>query len=704
MKRYILKWAAVILSALCLTVLLTVGVSAAERNIENDDALRVGYGNLVFKDTIYLRYAVSTETYSVEDMVLLVWTEPKASVDEYLYGTQSMTLSPTGTVGISGVTHAVFDYKGLTAKQMTDYIYARVCIPSEDATEAKYGAVVKYSVLQYSYSMLGKTGSNGTTNEKLIKLLNAMLNYGAAAQEYTEYKTDWLANDAFYEVKMAGGILPDGTTTGLYKKDSKVMLTADAAADGCKFAGWQNSAGETVSTDEAYEITVGEKNEVYMAVYEEAVKYSEGLLFTSNGDGTCYVSGIGSCEDTDLVIPPTSPEGWKVTGVGVSAFNNQTQLTSVVLPENITCIKAYAFQNCNNITNITLPSSLEMVGGSAFIMANRISTVFFNGELSKWLDITFGDLWAAPLGSASQSNTSLHGCLYIQGNLIEHIKIPKGSTTIKKWAFSGFDSIISVEIPNSVTEICEGAFIRCGGLESINIPEGITQIAESTFYGCYNLYNIELPNSIRSIKDSAFRRSGLKEISIPGGVETIYSYCFEYCTNLQSVTLPDTLRDLGYASFNNCWKLEEIIIPKNLTYIPSLGFQSSGLKKVIFEGDIKTIGMYAFSGCPLEDIVFPECLTSIGRDAFQACKFSTVILPDTVSTIDKEAFAYCSNIVTIVIPKSVTSVGTSAFTGCSSLDDVYYTGTADEWDKISIGSYNDYLLTATIHYNYTPDP
>jgi hypothetical protein len=34
------------------------------------------------------------------------------------------------------------------------------------------------------------------------------------------------------------------------------------------------------------------------------------------------------------------------------------------------------------------------------------------------------------------------------------------------------------------------------------------------------------------------------------------------------------------------------------------------------------------------------------------------------------------------------------------LNDVYYTGSEDEWNSISIGSYNGYLKNATIHYNY----
>ena len=45
------------------------------------------------------------------------------------------------------------------------------------------------------------------------------------------------------------------------------------------------------------------------------------LAFTSNGDGTCYVSGvIGTCKDENIIIPSVSPSGDKVTAIGSYAF------------------------------------------------------------------------------------------------------------------------------------------------------------------------------------------------------------------------------------------------------------------------------------------------------------------------------------------------------------------------------------------------
>jgi len=56
-----------------------------------------------------------------------------------------------------------------------------------------------------------------------------------------------------------------------------------------------------------------------------------------------------------------------------------------------------------------------------------------------------------------------------------------------------------------------------------------------------------------------------------------------------------------------------------------------------------------------------------------------------------------------VIGDSVTSIGDGAFFGCSTLKDVYYTGSEEEWEEISIGSNYNKLTNATIHYNYVPE-
>ncbi len=71
--------------------------------------------------------------------------------------------------------------------------------------------------------------------------------------------------------------------------------------------------------------------------------------------------------------------------------------------------------------------------------------------------------------------------------------------------------------------------------------------------------------------------------------------------------------------------------------------------------------------------------------------------------IEGGAFRECKGLTSIIIPNSVKTVERYAFYDCSGLTDVYYMGSESEWKEISIpSSGNEYLTSATIHFNFTP--
>lgn len=85
------------------------------------------------------------------------------------------------------------------------------------------------------------------------------------------------------------------------------------------------------------------------------------------------------------------------------------------------------------------------------------------------------------------------------------------------------------------------------------------------------------------------------------------------------------------------------------------------------------------------------------------CTDSYIVLPDTydgksVISIDGGAFEN-ESITAIYIPKTVTDIGAKAFNGCAKLTDVYYEGSEDDWDDVSVGRSNDPLKNAEFHYN-----
>ena len=68
------------------------------------------------------------------------------------------------------------------------------------------------------------------------------------------------------------------------------------------------------------------------------------------------------------------------------------------------------------------------------------------------------------------------------------------------------------------------------------------------------------------------------------------------------------------------------------------------------------------------------------------------------------AFFLCENLQCIKFGNSLKYIGTSAFRKCPNLTDVYFNGTKKEWESIEIGSSNECLKNATIHFTaYSTD-
>ena len=100
----------------------------------------------------------------------------------------------------------------------------------------------------------------------------------------------------------------------------------------------------------------------------------------------------------------------------------------------------------------------------------------------------------------------------------------------------------------------------------------------------------------------------------------------------------------------------------------------------------------------LTSITIPGNVKEIGNTAFKNCEnLRSVVLSDGVTKIGGSVFYYCTVLTSITIPKSLTSIGADAFLGCDSLTDVYYGGTAADWDNITIWDNSAPLKNATLH-------
>ena len=374
--------------------------------------LSIDYCNLSFQNNVCIKYAVKS---NVSDVKVLIWTEPQK---EYVVGTHNDEITDFYSETINGVSYKIFDYTKLYAKQMTDVVYACAYVEVDDVDY--YSNVNKYSILQYAYNKLGKTGT-ASTDVELQEMLTHMLEYGAGAQKYlNDYKVDRLATDNWYQVKLTAGALDDGCMHGLYLPGDKVTMTAPTKdAYGASFTYWEDSKGNVVGTSATYELTVGNKNETYSPIY---VKSSSGLEFDSNGDGTCYVVGMGDCTDVELVIPAVSPDGDTVIGIDSSAFAGEP-IISISLPITIEEIGRRAFNNCTDLTDVYYDGTEEewneisiSTGNDPLHAATKhfketpvetytVTFVDYNGTVLKTETVNSGESATAPANPSREGYT-----------------------------------------------------------------------------------------------------------------------------------------------------------------------------------------------------------------------------------------------------------------------------------------------------------
>ena len=153
------------------------------------------------------------------------------------------------------------------------------------------------------------------------------------------------------------------------------------------------------------------------------------------GYKNAVLAGIGTCTDTDLIIPsgvrvinegaffdceqitsvvipdsvtelqPSAFEGCtnlksvtigrSVERLGWYAFRNCTKLESVNLPNGIELICEAAFYCCRNLKDVTIPSSVTGIGRNAFDMCENLTTVRYKGTKKEWKHININGKWRA---------------------------------------------------------------------------------------------------------------------------------------------------------------------------------------------------------------------------------------------------------------------------------------------------------------------
>lgn len=271
-------------------------------------------------------------------------------------------------------------------------------------------------------------------------------------------------------------------------------------------------------------------------------------------------------------------------------------------------------------------------------------------------------------------------CLLLYSGLDSVLTLPENyngeSYRIGECAFFANKKIASVVIPNGVVAIGAHAFTSCTALRSITLGTGITEISDCAFDNCTGIIEVvnNSPLDIRlGSEDNGLIAYHAKDIRSGESRLTEHEGFLFYPSNTE------------YGIVGYTGTLRHLTLPD------------------AFCGEPYPILPRAFS-CHefLRGVTLGNGVTEIGESAFADCLLlEEVRLGNNTSTIGSRAFETCMSLERVILPESLRVIGSNAFSGCTCLTDIYYTGDEESFAGLEIGDGNHFLLSATIHYNYS---
>ncbi len=350
-----------------------------------------------------------------------------------------------------------------------------------------------------------------------------------------------------------------------------------------------------------------EKFRYYSREYSSYVKYAYYIPNPPFSGSSIKSLIIGSLVSNYQMSASTTGADYR-HGTWDGAFQNCTNLDSVILCSTAIFIPENTFSGCKKISSLEIPNSVKEIGANAFKYCTELKKITLGSKLE-----TIGANALDSCNSLREINlkspipptykTGFFSASYIN----TQINVPTDAFSIYQeaepwknfWNLSKKDELISIFevdgikysvienknveiVGNRITQqielyinnkveyygntydvvaISNAAFQNCSYLSSVHIEKGIKKIGAAAFKNCSSLKNIILPDSISTIPDECFYGCEiLDSINIPQNVTSIGAHAFYKCKKIKKLTIPSNVTEVGAYALKDCRNLRELIL------------------------------------------------------------------------------------------------------------------------------------------------
>jgi len=260
----------------------------------------------------------------------------------------------------------------------------------------------------------------------------------------------------------------------------------------------------------------------------------------------------GAAATGDFVVPNTIAHdgaSFTVVGIGKGAFDENTNLTSITLNEDLETIGDDAFQY-SSIPSLHLPAKVQSVGHDFHYKATSMTEItvdennpYLCAENSLLMSKDKKIVWGFPVA-----------------NPATELVLPEEVEIVKNDAVNRCKNLLKIVINDGCKTIEDYAFDNCTACIELIIGKGVETIGYRSFRSLSSMTSVTMPDELIEIGEYAFHNcAALPELKLPNKLERINHWAFNNCVSLKTVELPASLVYMGAGSFNGNSAMETMI-------------------------------------------------------------------------------------------------------------------------------------------------
>ncbi|MGN0531241.1 MAG: leucine-rich repeat protein, partial [Eubacterium sp.] len=391
--------------------------------------------------------------------------------------------------------------------------------------------------------------------------------------------------------------------------------------------------------------------------------------------------------------------GDSITRIGKSNFSHFYNLNNVVFGDSIDTIGVNAFYACSNLESIDLPDSLRIIEHSAFAFDNLKSVYIPSNVEQIGFSAFTGNYKLSEAIFPVDTNIKMLGSKIFDSTSMEYNVDEYGGKYLGPYLFK----FMGTKQDIGIYSVKDGTI----GIASFAFDEADIYYGTGESTGVKHISRVNLPNTLKYVGYAAFDYCpNLNNVVFPESVENIWEAPFDDCDSLTNITIKNPLCDIFSKSIDGNWAEFE----HNITIYGYSGSTAEAWCKFYSPGcTFKSIGNYNCNHKLVYSYKYSPTCTETGCSVYECerChfRFEKNIVPATGHTYESR----------VTTPATTSSVGkiTTKCTVCgavkstqtiSRISSVKLSGTSYTYDgnvktpSVTIKNVNDKTLVEGTDY------